>query len=344
MRFILIGLVFYLLVTAYFAAQRVARKRQMRKYSAQNSTQNLAQSSSTTIPEPSAVTPQAVSAQENSAGENAQSSTQAIGSSSKTSSSESTAQQGEALEMAASALIAESAPTPEDSGINSANPIAEAEISAFNEQDIALPEPESAPVQEIVEPATQNSTPDIPAAISAPELPAPEIPQPVTSEASSEVASSPSLPIGSPAMINPDADLILAASMSVTGLVNPQSSASVEIPDLIPTDPAISEVLNANAEPTRTHHPSILEEIAELRPTADAPSHQSSDDRTRRFMHALLTGDGTVRVAAVYELGEIAAQGSSDSEQIIQQLQQLIQDEDPDVRLQAIAALEKVRG
>jgi HEAT repeat protein len=45
----------------------------------------------------------------------------------------------------------------------------------------------------------------------------------------------------------------------------------------------------------------------------------------------------------VYELGEIAAQGGSESEQIIEQLQQLTQDNDPDVRLQAVMALTKVQ-
>ncbi|WP_179228521.1 HEAT repeat domain-containing protein [Leptolyngbya ohadii] len=323
----------------------------MQKYSAPGSTQNSARTSPTSMPEPSAVTPQAVSTRENSAEEN-ESSRQAIDSSLSASSpnetirkdrsSESADPQAEALERAASTLIAESAPAPEASGVDS---IAEAEISEFAEQDIALPEPESAPVQEISAPIAQEASPEPPAAIANPDLTAPAIPESAASmsEESSEATPSTPMPIGSPMMINPDADLILAASVSVTDLVNPESSASVEIPDLIPTDPAISEVLNANSEQNRTHHPSVLEEIAQLRPMADTASSESSDDRTRRFMHALLTGDGTVRVAAVYELGEIAAQGSSNSEQIIQQLQQLTQDEDPDVRLQAIAALAKVQ-
>ncbi|MBD1853018.1 HEAT repeat domain-containing protein [Cyanobacteria bacterium FACHB-502] len=302
MQFIWISLVSYLLVEAYFAARRVARKRQSARYSAQNSAparldRSVDQSSDqfSIASPPSEVAPE--------------------------------------FEQAIEALVNDASTQLEAPDM----PVAEPAIQEFSVADSVSDNP--------ILNSEPKTAPEIPAPIA--EMPASEPVESTSSssEASSESSTSPSnspFVFDSDVVFDSDTDLTLAASLSVTSIVHPNSSGEVEVPDLIPTDPAISEVLNNNAEPTRVHQPSILEEIAELRPTANAQL-SSQNDRTKHFMHALLTGDGTVRVAAVYELGEIAAQGGSESEQIIEQLQQLTQDNDPDVRLQAVMALTKVQ-
>jgi hypothetical protein len=307
MRLIWISLVFYLLVEAYFAVLRVAKKRRLTQYSAPDSSQNSSSTSSDRF--------------------TAQRSTSQTSTALPPSSPESAELEKAVEELVSDPLNQLEAPEmPVSEAV-----LASSDPASTSDNQFLGSEPETAP--EIPHPAAEMP------ALESSESIASTSPEGSSPGTSSESASNPAG--RSPAEL--DQDFILAASLSVTDIVHPQAPGEVEIPDLIPTDPAISEVLNANAVSSSDHHPSILEEIAELRPIADANQHSSTSDRTKHFMHALLTGDGTVRVAAVYELGEIAAQGSNESEQIIKQLQQLTQDEDPDVRSQAIVALEKVQ-
>lgn len=307
MRFFWISLVFYLLVEAYFAALRVAKKRQLAQYSAPSRQTHSA-----------ATTGQAA---------NPVSASQASIAAPEAASASSLGSAEQELDEVIEAVFNDSSNQPEAPEVPIAEPaIYESVDPASNpENPLLSEEPQTAP--ELPNPIAQMLAPDSSELLSS-----------ASSESGSDASSTPSI------ATQPEfgSDFPLAASLAVTDLVNPRTPGSVEIPDLIPTDPAISEVLNANAESRSNDHPSILEEIAELRPTADAQFY-SAANRTKHFMHALLTGDGTVRVAAVYELGEIAAQGGHDKEQIIEQLQQLTQDDDPDVRSQAIVALGKVQ-
>lgn len=339
MRFIFTGLVFYLLVSAYFAARRVIKKRQLAKTSSSSaSTQSL--------PSPIDLSPSSSFQAE------------AIDSSVVDPSITGGAIAGSQIEE-----------TPIEESTSSASGAAEVLAASMAEAEpfaAELPTSEptapdlSAPA--LVEMESAEAQPEAPAAMAPPIESAPTAESAASSgrvEASSEVsesgvsesgvsepidAASPVLPIGAPVLFDADKNLTLAVSLSVTDIVNPDASGAVAVPDLIPTDPAISQVLNTQSETAQAHHPSIIEEIAELRPMADANTIQA-EDPARRCMHALQTGDGTIRVAAVYELGELAVQRQGrEAKELIEQLQILTEDEDPDVRLQAIAALAKVQG
>jgi HEAT repeats len=138
----------------------------------------------------------------------------------------------------------------------------------------------------------------------------------------------------------PEGDLSLAVSLPVSELVNP---GQTDLPRQNPTsvEPAIPAVEakdeNAPSEP-HAHSPTVLEEIAQLGRT-------TPEDAISYFSKYLDHSDSAIRGAAVFELGELAAnRQGAEAERIVKRLIQLNQDEDAQVRLQVVAAMEKIQS
>lgn len=153
----------------------------------------------------------------------------------------------------------------------------------------------------------------------------------------SSMTVAPAVPTIADMTPDPETSMPLAASVSVNELVHPQPS-EITPPDFVPDDLAAEMGLPDIQTPPASDQPSVLEEIQQLgqAPTEDAISH---------FMSYLDHPDHVIRSAAVFELGELASkQQSPQTSEIIDRLTELGQDVDPQVRSQAIVALEKMRS
>lgn len=116
----------------------------------------------------------------------------------------------------------------------------------------------------------------------------------------------------------PEADIPLATSLTVSEVVHPSE-----------TEPQIDLGIAhpAPAQEAHEHHASVVEELSHL-------EHDSEklDQLAQQAQHP----DGNVRIVVAAELGEFAAQGN---DRAIAVLNQLSQDVDPQVRVQAAASL-----
>lgn len=146
--------------------------------------------------------------------------------------------------------------------------------------------------------------------------------------------------IEQPIPLETEANVPLAVSLTVNDLVNPEASETT-VPNFIPTAPEVRDIQQhiqqgTNEKQDVDDRPDVIEEIAQLEQTG-------SEDLFSHVLKSLDHPDSTVRVAAVFELGELAAKHQGQANQpLIERLIQLSQDEDTDVRSQAIAALGKV--
>lgn len=122
-----------------------------------------------------------------------------------------------------------------------------------------------------------------------------------------------------PFVPQPELDVPLATSLKVSDVVHPSEVQ----PEIDLSSHQISTQSNHEA------HSSVVEEVAQLEHETDAID---------RLAQQAQDPDGTMRVAVAATLGELAVQGRN-REQIIALLNQLSQDADPQVRVQAIASM-----
>jgi hypothetical protein len=139
-----------------------------------------------------------------------------------------------------------------------------------------------------------------------------------------------------PVPLESEMDVPLAVSLTVSELMHPQTE-EVTVPNLIPADSEIREIQQAAEEkPEVADRPSLIAEIAQL-------EQPHSENILSHVLQSLDHSDSTVRVAAVFELGELAAKHPGQINQdVIDRLNHLSQDADADVRSQAILALSKL--
>lgn len=125
--------------------------------------------------------------------------------------------------------------------------------------------------------------------------------QPKTSE-SSTIAIPPMMPIAEP-------EIPLATSLRISDVV--ESDLSIE------------------SKPETHHAYSVIEEVGQL---------EHADERLTRLQHQATDSDHLMRLAVAVELGELAKQGQS-IDRVVTLLNQLVQDADLEVRVQAGASL-----
>ncbi len=161
--------------------------------------------------------------------------------------------------------------------------------------------PQLQPDLDSTQPATAVSS-------EAPEAP---VSQPSTEEAShsSGIAFAPFAP-------QPEADIPLATSLTVSEVVHPSE-----------TEPQIDLGITQHAPAHESHHASVVEEVTHL---------EHDGEKLEQLAQQANHSDGNVRIVVAAELGEFAAQGN---ERAIAILNQLSQDVDPQVRVQAAASL-----
>lgn len=148
--------------------------------------------------------------------------------------------------------------------------------------------------------------------------------------------AAPSSIVEQPIPLESEVDVPLAVSLTVSELMHPQTE-EVTVPDLIPTDPELREIQQtAEEKPEAADRPGLIAEIAQL-------EQPHSESILSHVLQSLDHSDSTVRVAAVFELGELAAKHPGQINQdVIDRLNHLSQDADADVRSQAILALSKL--
>lgn len=140
---------------------------------------------------------------------------------------------------------------------------------------------------------------------------------------------------------NAEVDVPLAASLPVRDVVNSEQTdvaamptATEDLGDL--TGNEFGEDVQTG-EGSQRDRQSILDEIADLGRT-------DQEDALSHFMEYTNHSDRAVQVAAIFELGELAAKRQGQSvEEVVQRLRQLSESDDPAVRSQAMVALGKIQ-
>lgn len=122
-----------------------------------------------------------------------------------------------------------------------------------------------------------------------------------------------------------------SAEVSMIAIPPMMPIAEADIP--LATSFKISDVVDSDlsiASKSEEHHaPSVFEEIEQL---------EHIDEKLNRLQHQVTESDHFVRLAAVVELGELAKQGQA-NDRVITLLNQLTQDADVEVRVQAGTSL-----
>ncbi|BAU10612.1 hypothetical protein LEP3755_10980 [Leptolyngbya sp. NIES-3755] len=131
-------------------------------------------------------------------------------------------------------------------------------------------------------------------------------------------------------------------SIEVSGQQKSAESSTIAIPPMMPiaevdiplaTSLKISDVVDSDlsieSKSEEHHAQSVFEEIEQL---------EHIDEKLNRLQHQVTESDHLVRLAAAVELGELAKQGQS-HDRVITLLNQLTQDADLEVRVQAGASL-----
>lgn len=129
-------------------------------------------------------------------------------------------------------------------------------------------------------------------------------------------------------------EIPLAASLTVTELVHPpEVEPALQLADAeTQAPPSLEDALEQHP----AHH-NLLQEIAQL----DDSSHHNRISHLARYIDH---SDSVMRAAAAFALGELGAttQGQ-ELEEMVAMLNQFTEDANPQVRLQAVTALEKVQ-
>lgn len=160
---------------------------------------------------------------------------------------------------------------------------------------------------------------------------------PVSTQGKSSERSAPgALPIPlAPELLKPDVDMPLAATLSVHEQINPEQSQSVDLPDFVA--PESGDAIDAEKSDVQNHL-TVLEEIARL-------GRGGEESAIAHFAPYLDHPDSTIRAAAAFELGELAAHRQEpEVGQIVEQLRLLSQDANARVRSQAVTALSKIEA
>lgn len=159
--------------------------------------------------------------------------------------------------------------------------------------------------------------------------------EPATPVATEMADPTPSLIV--PPFLEPEAevDLPLAASLPLQESIQPETTAG--LPDLIPEMATIIEATTETATVNDRDQQNVLEEIAHL---GTGEQETTIADLARHAHHA----NPMVRAAVAVTLGDRAAknQGSLQTEWVAV-LNQLLQDSNSEVRLQAATALGKIQ-
>lgn len=132
-----------------------------------------------------------------------------------------------------------------------------------------------------------------------------DMPEVATMTAPSTIAIPPMMPIAEP-------EIPLATSLKISDVV--ESDLSIE------------------SKPETHHHYSVIEEVEQL---------EHIDERLTRLQHQATDSDHLMRLAVAVELGELAKQGQS-IDRVVALLNQLTQDADLEVRVQAGTSLAMV--
>lgn len=131
--------------------------------------------------------------------------------------------------------------------------------------------------------------------------------------------------------VAPEADGILATSLSVSELV--QSEAEGVAHQVSQADEG---AFHPSATAPQEHH-TLLEEIAQL-------GRAGQIEQIEQLAHHVHNPDSVVRVAVAFALGEIAERHQGNSlDAIVPLLNELSQDTDSQVRLQALAAIGRIQ-
>ncbi|MBD1845562.1 HEAT repeat domain-containing protein [Cyanobacteria bacterium FACHB-63] len=123
-----------------------------------------------------------------------------------------------------------------------------------------------------------------------------------------------------------EASTIAIASMMPTTETDISLATSLRISDVVESD------LSIESKPHEHNHTSVLEEIGQL---------DHSEEQFSQLQQQATDPDHLVRLTVAVELGEMARQGQA-SDRVVALLNQLMQDADIEVRMQAGAALAMV--
>lgn len=139
--------------------------------------------------------------------------------------------------------------------------------------------------------------------------------------------------------LKPDVDLPLAASLSLQAAIQPETIKTDIIPNLEPNTSTIVEATDENdtQKAQDREYQTVLEEIAQL---GEEDHETTIASLTRHANHS----NPLVRATAAMTLGDLAVKNQGrPQEELIAVLNQLLQDSNSEVRLQAAAALGKMQ-
>lgn len=193
---------------------------------------------------------------------------------------------------------------------------------------------------------SDRSTPESQPTIENPTEPQPvaenAIPFAVGNTANSANDSAPAQPVAIPTPLlelEPEVALPLAASLPLQEAIQPETIKADTVLDLGPNTSTIVEATD-ESDPQKAQdrdYQTVLEEIAQL---GEGDHETTIASLTRHANHA----NPLVRATAAMTLGELAAKKQGrPQEEMVALLNQLFQDSNSEVRLQAAAALGKMQ-